>query len=280
MSLVYIDTNVFLDFYQSTTDRLIVFEEVLARASSVLLTQQTVEEFRRNRVARLTQLADAVERSAQQQIFTTAVVRALPGFDTWKKARDASKAAALEIAKELRSWTVEETGDVVLAAFNKLVAAATQVPTDPALIERARTRKLLGQPPTTPDKHTIGDEIIWEALVQGASDDVVVVSRDKSFLDNQALLVAEFALRTGKNLLLITGSLTDGLERVGKGSEKIKVAERSMPKINPDKPFRFDLKCLSCGGDLDETGYEGSGGDSAWWLYCTACGSEFFPPSK
>lgn len=280
MSLVYIDTNVFLDFYQSATDRLVVFEEILARSSNVLLTEQTVDEFHRNRVARLTQLAEVIEKSAQQQIFTTAVVRALPGFQPWRKARDASREAALEIVKELRSWTVDPTADVVLAAFNKLVAAAITVPTDSGLIERARTRKLLGQPPTTPDKHTIGDELIWEAVIQGATDDVVVVSRDKSFLDNQALLAAEFEVRTKRKLLLVTASLTAALEKVGKASEKIKAAEEAMPKPVSGKPFPFDMQCPSCGGNLDETGYEGSDGDSFWWLFCTACGKEYFPPSK
>lgn len=280
MSLVYIDTNVFLDFYQSATDRLAVFEEILDRSSNVLLTEQTVDEFHRNRVARLTQLAEAIEKSAQQQIFTTAVVRALPGFELWRKARDTSKEAALEIAKELRSWTVDATADVVLAAFDRLVAAAVTVPTDSGLIERARTRKLLGKPPTTPDKHTIGDELIWEALIQGATDDLVVVSRDKSFLDNQALLAAEFESRTKRRISLVTASLTAALEKVGKASEKIKAAEEAMPKPVPGKPFPFDMQCPACGGNLEETGYEGSDGDSTWWLFCTSCGKEYFPSSK
>lgn len=278
MSLVYIDTNVFLDFYQSATDRLVVFEEILSRSSSILLTEQTVDEFHRNRVARLTKLAEAVEKSTQQQIFTTAVVRALPGFEAWRKARDASKDAALEISKELRSWTVDPTGDVVLVAFDKLVTAATILPTNSQLIEKARIRKILGKPPTSPDKHTIGDELIWETIIQGTKDDIVIVTRDKSFLDNHALLTAEFEARTKNKLLLVTESLTTALEKVGKSSEKIKIVEHSMPKSVASNTFPFDSLCPSCGGSLDETGYEGSDGDSAWWLFCVDCGIEFFPP--
>jgi predicted nucleic acid-binding protein len=278
MSVVYIDTNVFLDFYQSGTDRLLVFQEILERSSCVLLTQQTVDEFYRNRVARLTKLAESIEKSAQHQIFTTAVVRELPGFKSWCEARDATKVAALEIAKELRSWMIDPNADLVLKAFNQLVCATRTIPTDSNLIILAHTRKLLGNPPTSPDKHTIGDELIWETLIQGANDDIVVVSRDKSFMDNSALLATEFETKTKWRLLLVTDSLTEALVRVGRASEKIKVAEQEMPKPIPSNSFPFSMKCPGCGGNLYETGFEGSDGDEAWWLFCSGCGNEYFPP--
>jgi predicted nucleic acid-binding protein len=278
MSLVYIDTNVFLDFYQAGTDRLVVFNEILDRSSSVLLTEQTVDEFYRNRVARLNQLAESIEKLAKPQIYTTAVIRELPGFESWCNARDKFHSAAVEIVKELRSWTVDPNADRVLVAFKNLVSNAKTVPTENNLIELARTRKLLGKPPTSQDKHTIGDELIWEALIQGAKDDIVVVSRDKSFLDNSALLTSEFETRTGRELLLVTDSLNKALEKVGRASEKIKIVEQDMPKPIPSNQFPFSMKCPSCGGELYETGYEGSEGDSAWWLFCSACGEEHFPP--
>lgn len=280
MLLAYIDTNVFLDFYQSSTDRLAVFEDILARAGNVLLTQQTVEEFRRNRVARLTQLASAVRKGPHGQIHTTAVVQALPGFQDWVKARDATQAAALEIAKDLTSWVHDEQSDPVLIAFEKLVAGARNIPTSFDLVSKAKTRKLLGSPPTSPDKHTIGDELNWECLLTWTGSDIVIVTRDKTYLDNQAILKREFGVATGHHLALVTDSLSLGLEKIGLASEKIKEAEKKLPAKVDDESFPTEGKCPSCGGELEEEGYDGSDGDSAWWLYCTNCRKTFFPPRR
>jgi len=252
MSLVYIDTNVFLGFYQLSKDRLIVFKEILDRAQNVILTQQTVEEFRRNRIVILMRLADEFKDLANKNYSmpATAVIRELPGFEHCKMTNYEAKDAMLKIAQEFGSWIDEEASDLVLTEFNKLVNMATIVPTDASLIERAHTRKLLGQPPTSKDKYTIGDELNWESLLQGATDDVAVVSRDKSFLNNRSLMAAEFVQRTGKNLLLVTDSLSEGLKTVGKASEKIKSAEESLPSPASQTPL-FDkysrLRCLNCG---------------------------------
>ncbi|RYE56462.1 MAG: hypothetical protein EOP20_08870, partial [Hyphomicrobiales bacterium] len=192
MARLYIDTNVFLDFYQASTDRLVVFDEILGRSKNVLLTEQTVNEFRRNRISRLTQLAENIRKGPHPQVYTTAVVQSLPGFNEWVKAKDVAKKAAQEISDELVSWVTKEESDPVLAAFEKLVGATKVIAIEDSLIERARRRKILGQPPTSPDKHTIGDELIWESLLTWKDDDLAVVTRDRSFLDNGAILKREF----------------------------------------------------------------------------------------
>lgn len=277
MPVIYIDTNVFLDFYQASTDRLVVFGDILSRSKSILLTQQTVNEFRRNRIARLTALADHIKKGPHPQLHTTAVVQALPGFQEWVRARDAAKKAALDIASELASWVEDEESDPVLAAFERLVRAATLITFDDLLIKQARRRKLLGQPPTSPDRHTIGDELIWESLLTWNGDDLVIVTRDRSFLDNRALLKGEYETATGRRLLEVTSSLAAGLKSAGHEAKTIEEAEKKLPKSFDDEPFPTDGKCLRCSGVLEETGYEGSGGDEAWWLYCTKCGHEYFP---
>lgn len=277
MALVYIDTNVFLDFYQASTDRLAVFEDILGRSKNVLLTQQTVNEFRRNRIARLTVLAENIRKGPHPQLHTTAVVQALPGFQEWVKARDAAKSAAQEIAKELNSWVTKEESDLVLVAFEKLVSSVKVIGFDDTLIERARRRKVLGQPPTSPDKHTVGDELNWECLLTWKEDDLVVVTRDKSFLDNRAILKREFEATTGRALVEVTDSLASGLKATGQASEKIEAAEKKLPKSFDDEPFPTDGKCLKCSAELEEMGYEGSDGDSAWWLECIKCNQLYFP---
>ncbi|HTJ53778.1 MAG TPA: PIN domain-containing protein, partial [Nitrosospira sp.] len=183
MTHIYIDTNVFLDFYQSATDRLKVFKDLHARAERILVTEQTVAEFRRNRVALLVDLAANIKKTSNVQIFTTAVVRELPEFQEWKKSRDSAREIAERMAEELMRWTLDSSTDLVHSEFEELIKSCQYIRTSEGAITRAHRRKLIGQPPTSPDKHTIGDELIWESLLEGAKGDLVVVSRDKTFLE-------------------------------------------------------------------------------------------------
>ena len=130
MARVYIDTNVFLDFYQSATDRLGVFRELVERADKVVLTEQTVKEFRRNRAARLATLSKETRRSAQVNIFTTSVVRELPQFQAMVEARNTIQALAGQMAHELDGWIANEQSDPVLREFNKLVEGSLVLSTD------------------------------------------------------------------------------------------------------------------------------------------------------
>ncbi len=279
MAHVYIDTNVFLDFYQSATDRLEVFRALSARASAIVLPEQTRREFRRNRVARLSALAANAERSMQFQLFTTAAIRALPEFQAWQGQRDAAKAAAASVVGTIRRWMSNEQSDIVLQEFAKIEAAALHLASQDAAISKAQRRKLLGEPPTSPDKHTIGDELIWETLLDGCPGNVIIVSRDKTFLDNQALLKDEFQQGGQRKLLLVTERLRDALEALDAASPVIAKAESAMEEARSDSVDEIALttgRCPKCTTDMDEEGYEGSDGDEAWWLTCPSCGHMVF----
>jgi|APLak6261658528_1056013.scaffolds.fasta_scaffold03037_2 hypothetical protein len=274
---IYIDTNVFLDFYQSATDRLAVFEEIIARAEFIVLTEQTITEFKRNRIARLLELSRNIDKASTIQLYTTAVARELPGFGEWQKARDNVKAIAKEMTRELNSWIKDESRDIVLSEFNKLIKITSYIPTSDEQIERARRRKVLGRPPTSPDKHTIGDELIWEMLLERVQSDLIIVSRDKTFTENQSLLKSEFDCQGTRSLTLVTDSLSKAFEKMGKPSAKVKAAEEIVNQERHAAWQHDQTKCEKCDGVLEETGFEGSDGDEAWWLYCTKCGAEYFP---
>jgi hypothetical protein len=85
MAKIYIDTNVFPDFYQAGNDRLKVFAELVERADSIILTEQTLREFRRNRSKRLSAQAKMLEDRFIVANHTTSVVQELPQFSDWQK---------------------------------------------------------------------------------------------------------------------------------------------------------------------------------------------------
>jgi hypothetical protein len=71
MTVLYIDINMFIDFYQSVTDRLKVFGELTQRADKVILPEQTIREFRRNRIYCLARLAKNIETKPVVSLFTS-----------------------------------------------------------------------------------------------------------------------------------------------------------------------------------------------------------------
>jgi PIN domain len=278
MTSIYIDTNVFLDFYQSATDRMGIFQDLRGRVDSIVVPEQTIREVRRNRAARLTKLAEQVEKSATINVHTTAIVREMPEFKEWEAARDAARRHINAISIKLRTWARDESSDPVFQEFVKLYVYGTTMSTPPDALVKAQERKLLGEPPTSPDKHTVGDEVIWETLLACCEGDLIIVSRDRTFLDNESILRQEFDNEGGRRLLAVTASLSEALKLVGRPSLAIERAEKE--ELSHDADMRKALQtgtCPKCGSEMDEEGYEGSDGDSAWWLNCPKCHFAAYP---
>ena len=197
MAKIYIDTNIFLDFYQASMDRLNVFEEIKKFSSDIILTEQTINEFSRNRSARLNNLANSIEKETTIKIYTTAIVQSLPDFSKWSEVKKEAEGLAKKISKQLYSLATDISLDPVNTAFEDLVRVTTIYPITQKNIFDANNRKLLGNPPTSPDKHTIGDEIIWEMILENIKDDLIIVSRDKTISQNFSILKTEFESKTG-----------------------------------------------------------------------------------
>jgi hypothetical protein len=80
---------------------------------------------------------------------------------------------------------------------------------------KAYRRKLLGNPPTSPGKQTIGDEVNWEVLLESCHDDLILWTRDGTYAANEHYLAAEYNHKTGKSLLLITDKFSEAMKKLG-----------------------------------------------------------------
>lgn len=274
MPLIYIDTNVYLDFYQAAHDSVAVFDELYAVRENLAITEQTGLEFTRNRNSRLAQLVSNIKKSNSLSPYTVSVVRDTPEFKEWLAAQNAAAAAVKKLAARIDYWVAEEDQDPVMKGFKKLIGDMKFYTTTAASIEKAKLRKILGNPPTSPDKYTVGDELIWETLLEQCEGDLIVVSRDKTFLENYGMLRAEYDNETRK-LLGVTRNLSDALKAIGKPVEAIVKAEKDVKAATNDEIVTGI--CSVCGTEMDENGYEGNEGDSAWWLDCPKCGHTAFP---
>ena len=235
MIRVFIDTNILLGFYQAAADRLVVFKTLGELRSRIVFTTQTRMEFERNRVVILRRIAKLLTETTKWSPYTTSIIRALPGFDDLTRVRDETQRIAKSMCEALQRAIEEPEHDLVLAEFEKLYgdSTVTKVTITQDLIGRAQTRKLLGNPPTSPDKLTAGDEVAWEALLANLHDDLIVVSQDNTFLDNQRLLAAEYEERTGAKLVAVTPRVSEAIKLLGETPPKeIIAADETLPPLN------------------------------------------------
>ncbi|ALU89846.1 hypothetical protein Hrubri_2670 [Herbaspirillum rubrisubalbicans M1] len=274
MSLIYIDTNVYLDFYQAAHDPLAVFDELHQVRENLVITEQTVLEFARNRNSRLTQLVTNIKKSSSAGPYTVSVLRDTTEFKDWVAAQKAAEAAVKKLAAIIESWIMDKDQDPVSEGILKLVNEMFFYATKDSAIEKAKLRKILGNPPTSPDKYTIGDELIWETLLEQCNKDLIIVSRDKTFLENFGLLRSEYDNKSRK-LLKITKHLSEALQDIGKPAIAIAKAEKEVKAAANDE-LATGI-CSICGTQMDESGYDGDDGDNAWWLECPKCGHMAFP---
>jgi hypothetical protein len=179
------------------------------------------------------------------------------------------------IATALRAWIDREDSDLVLAEFNKIVNGCQRISTTAALIEKAKLRKSLGNPPTSPDRHTIGDELIWESLLDGCADDLMIVSRDKTFLDNASILGGEFK-GPKRKLVGVTQHLGDALAQLEIPSKVIEQTESDLESVRATV-ISGNPPCPKCSGHLMMIGFEGDDEDEGYWWECDRCGEMYFP---
>ena len=96
-------------------------------------------------------------------------------------------------------------------------------------------------------------------------------------MDNESLLRSEFEIEGQRKLLAVTGSLSHALALVGKSSKPIEQAEEDLQREAEAWNTLETGRCPKCDVEMQEEGYEGDDGDSAWWLTCPECGHRQFP---
>jgi hypothetical protein len=230
---IFIDSNIFLDFYRSTTEAIQIFDALIASAESVLITDQIIDEFFRNRevVIRAMKVKFLAEFSPEH--FSSSFLKSIPEFNELVKIRDSFGKKRKELEKRIMEMIEHPENDPVVGHFEKLTRSKViLLKRSPAIIQSAHYRKLIGNPPVS-DKYTIGDEINWELLLQGAKDDLVLVARDSTFRDNLNFLKREFHHVTGKSIVEVSTKITTAIEMVGQkpSTQLVEIEDRQIEEL-------------------------------------------------
>lgn len=201
---LFLDSNVWLSFYHFSKDDLEQLRklEVLIkkRRLRLFVCEQVEHEVRRNRDAKV---ADAIKRFTERRMAAD-FPRMCQDYPEYEELRD-----AVRTYDQAKARLLERLGDDARAsslAADKMIAslfnAGERVPTSPVIVEKARLRMDLGNPPGK--NRSLGDAVNWESLLAVAPDqDLVFVTADGDYLSELAndefssYLQREWAIQKG-----------------------------------------------------------------------------------
>nr|WP_232354931.1 PIN domain-containing protein [Pseudomonas aeruginosa] len=226
---LFVDTNIYLNFYRSANDRLSLFEELKKLEKTLIVSEQGYKEFQRNRTAQLNKLSAEFEKISSMSIYTTAIVKDMSEHQEAIRLQTQIREVGKKLKGKIEAMLEPKPGDdPVLDAYDDLIKICTFIETKESLIVKAEMRKILGNPPTSPDRHSICDELLWEELIEFCDEDLIIVSNDKTFTENRKILKDEFSkAHPGKNLQIVK-SVSDALRILGEVSDRLEATEAEM----------------------------------------------------
>jgi hypothetical protein len=230
---ILIDTNIYLDFYRSNKEGIILLTELIAQDEVIILTDQIIQEFERSREKVIRAVLRSFEQESKLENFSSSLLNDMEAFKELIEIQKSYKAKKIEVNKLITEILEDPTKDKIAVFFKELVNKSIEkdrvLYTDDEIIKNAHTRKLIGNPPTTLDKYSIGDEINWEIVLKNLDEDIIIVGRDNTFNDNFSFLKKDFHKRTGHELIGVTEKITDALTAVGiRPTDELEAAEEKL----------------------------------------------------
>ncbi|GLI46302.1 PIN domain-containing protein [Methanoculleus bourgensis] len=217
MTCVCIDTNLFLELYGTDEDPGEIFADIGALREYLVFPDIIFDEFLRNRSKVLDRAADDLRRRETGEVLLPSILRESPKAAELQRTGEDYNRVVWTLSDEIQRVIIDPGADPVARAFRDLAR-------DPAvrvfrrtedLITRAHRRKLLGNPPKSPGTDTIGDEVIWETLLANLKEDLIFITRDRTYRYHTAYLTEEYRERTG-GALTITDRVSDALKMTGR----------------------------------------------------------------
>ena len=184
MAQVFVDTNALLGFYAYSSDDLAQLDKLIAEVNSknikMLITDHVLDEFNRNREAKI---AETLKKFSEKSA-TDNFPRLIQHYEQYRGMRDAvdlySKLKA-EIAEQLKV-DIERRTLPADRIFDQIVQASEVLIVTNDVVEAAKLRVARGNPPGK--NGSLGDAINWELLVRNAdrNADLHIVTQDKDYV--------------------------------------------------------------------------------------------------
>lgn len=256
-ALVFIDTNIFLDFYRviGREGGLSILNHLHGNHLRIITGNQVEMEYKNNRqrvvLDTYKQLVQIDKGRIQLPAFLAESKQALA---ITKKRNEANRLVEKLKHRVRRILRQPQKYDIVYISAHRLFRANSPYNLTRDKKERFNIRRMawkrfiLGYPPRKANDTTLGDAINWEWMIKCAKDsgkELVIVSRDSDYgqkLSNALLLndwlLQEFRERVSKKRkIVLTDRLTEGFKMSG-----IRVTRMEEREEQQFLEERFDLK--------------------------------------
>ena len=180
---LFIDTNIFLNFYHFSEDDLEELKKLVVvlkqRKASLLLPEQVSDELRRNRESKIGQAL----KSLREQSLALRFPEFCKTFQQFPHLRNLQKEYSRLHGELLDAVMTDIASETLLAdqTIAALFEQAQHLPISGRATVRARRRGDRGNPPGK--QGSLGDAIIWELLLEHApaGEDLHFISDDRDF---------------------------------------------------------------------------------------------------
>ncbi len=180
---LFIDTNIYLDFYHYTGETLEELKKLVVaietKAIRLFLTPQVLNEFNRNRESKI---ADAIKRFSEQKLNNQfpQICKEYKEFENLKMAIKEFEESKDKILQQL----YEDIKNRTLGAdkiINELFNKSENIKWTTDIIAESKMRMDLGNPPGKDGSY--GDAVNWELLLSGVpNEDLYFITDDKDYI--------------------------------------------------------------------------------------------------
>jgi hypothetical protein len=202
---LFIDTNIFLSFYHLTSEDLEELRKLAVlldqKKVTLYVTDQVRAEFSRNRENKI---ADAVKRLTDQRLNLQfpQLCKDYAEYNELRELQRSYESAHSSLLEKIGRDVAEQTLKAD-KTIQELFTKATIIETTDTLVERARLRIQVGNPPGK--EGSLGDAISWEALLSEVSekDELFFITDDRDYVsvlnENEfnGFLLGEWTQRKG-----------------------------------------------------------------------------------
>jgi predicted nucleic acid-binding protein len=219
MTKIFLDTNIFLALYQAVVDFDAIFIDIERISPHLLLPDLIYEEFVRNRDRVLELFARSIRAADIEALPSSFLVTGTAEYAALQQIGEEYSRRVRVLGDRIESMIADPETDPVYTAFVGLFDDPEVITLErtESHVMRAHRRKLLGNPPKSERKETIGDEVIWEMLLElleGLDEDLILVTRDNTYRNHITYLKEEYTGRIGR-ILFVEDSVSAALDRMG-----------------------------------------------------------------
>lgn len=230
-ALVFIDTNIFLDFYRirKTNVSMKYLEEIEKHKELIIINTQVEMEFKKNRQSVILESLAEVRKFDVPNLSVPMILNDTKTVDLISKSKNEIKLNKKKLTDRIEKILKNTNQDPVYKSLEKLFRHKSEINLSRenklrfSIRNLAKKRFILGYPPRKKSDNSIGDAINWEWIIycaQKTGKQIILVTRDtdfgaidptESYLNDW--LNQEFKERVGRRRKII---LTDKLSQAFK----------------------------------------------------------------